>query len=162
MKQIIKDIAMLLFLASFIIAFVGLIGPFVGLYPESESYQYDIKTEQVYDTQWVEHNDVTHFDDLSADEQQLLHDAFQKEHELIFGTGSASVSLHYQDERLDTFTDWRTIEVNGVLLVVAVSESVEAHPDASQFEWQHWVLVGGMIYFVLGWLYLLLIPPDPY
>lgn len=72
--------------------------------------------------------------------------------------GSEQVTLSYQDERLDTFNDWRTVESNGVLLLVAVNEESEKSPDKDAHHWYHWMLLFAMVYCMIALFIIMLWP----
>jgi hypothetical protein len=147
--ETIKFTLFVLFIISIPLTAISMVGMATGLYPHSTTYSYDVKAEQVQDVDRVEDSDVTEIENLSADEKKLLYDAFKKTDHF---RGSSQVSLHYQDERLDTFNDWRTVESNGVLLLVAVSESSERTPDSTEYTVFHWILLLSIVYFAISLL----------
>lgn len=87
---------------------------------EPDEYEYTVKTQQAFDVSRVSDDDVTAFDNLSSDEQDVLFDAFKKSDHFM-GTSSETV---YYDTEHDTFEGWRNIEMNGVVFVLAVNEDV--------------------------------------
>jgi hypothetical protein len=88
---------------------------FVGGYaPMETAYRYEIKAEQVYDSGEI--NESVELQNLSQDEQQLLHDAFKDSDEFL---GDAEVTVKRQ-ERFDTFDGWRVVEFQGVYILVAI------------------------------------------
>jgi hypothetical protein len=122
---------------------------FGGFFPSTTHYSYEVKAQQVEDTDRVEAGDVVQLENLSEDEQELLYHAFKKTDHFM---GASSVVLNYQDQRLDTFTDWRTVESNGVLLLVAVNEQTEQVRDRSKYEWYHKFIHFYGFYSLVGWI----------
>lgn len=121
--------------------------------PSVTEYQYEVKAQQAFDVDRVDDSDVTDFDDLEADEQELLYRAFKKSDHFM---GESEVTIH-TDEQLDTFTDWRTVESNGIVLLVAVDETREEHLDSSvrwAKLWGYSMLVAIVLFFLFGLLWL--------
>jgi len=126
-----------------------------SIYPHETTYEYEVKAQQVFDGEHVEDSDITEFEDLSDDEQEVLYEAFKKSDHFM---GTSEVYVSNGPERLDTFHDWRTVESNGVLLLVAINEHTETTPDSSEYEWYHWISIFGMIYFTFILFILIVIP----
>lgn len=143
-----------LWLVSFLLTLVAFGGIFFGLFPQETTYQYEVKAQQVFDTDRVEDSDVTQFENLSDDEQYVLYKAFKKSDHFM-GTSQVTVST---DEPYDTFTDWRTVESNGVLLLVAINEDTSKDLDPSQYVWYHHLLMFAMLYCTAGIIVFILIP----
>ena len=116
--------------------------------PEETSYTYEIKAQQAYDVDRVSDSDVTQLENLSADEQDLLYDAFKRTDHFM---GASEVTI-FRDEQLDTFTTWKTIESNGIVLLVAVNEDRETTFDLSVPWVKYWGvgIFGSLAYILTG------------
>ncbi|AGM11537.1 hypothetical protein M199_gp129 [Halogranum tailed virus 1] len=153
----IKLLLVVLFLISIPMTLFGAGAVLVGgFFPQETSYQYEVKAQQVFDGDRVEDSDVTEFEELSADEQDVLFRAFKKSDHFM---GTSQVTVYNGNERLDTFTNWRTVESNGVLLLVAINEHQETQPDTSEHKWYHWMVLYSMIYCMVGFFVILFLPP---
>lgn len=128
-----------------------------SFFPQETSYEYEVKAQQVFDVDRVEDSDVTEFEDLSSDEQEVLHQAFKKSDHFM---GTSQVTVYNGNEQFETFTEWRTVESNGVILLVAINEHQDTQPDMSEHEWYHWIVISSMIYFSFFILLLMLLPPS--
>jgi hypothetical protein len=152
-----KLVLFILFLISIPLTLVGMVGMFAGMFPEQTSYEYEVKAQQVFDGDRVQDSDVTEFENLSEDEREILYQAFKKTDHFM---GSSEVVV-YESTRHQVFNDWRTVESNGVLLLVAVQETKTSEPDPSEYTWFHWLVVGSMVYCLLGVFRLFMFPPGP-
>lgn len=123
--------------------------------PEQTEYEYNVKMEQAYAVDRVEDSDVTEFSEFSEDEQDVLYKAFKEvETGQMFGETSAEVSVTF-DEQRDVFDTWRTVEVNGIVLLVAVQENAHSMWDTSII-WVDWwaaIFIGSMLYVLSGALW---------
>jgi hypothetical protein len=151
-----KSLLLVLWLVSIPLAVLSVGLMIVGGYPSETGYNYEVKAQQVFDAERVEDSDVTEFDNLTADEQDILYEAFKKTDHFM---GSAQVTIVHRDRQFNTFTDWRTVESNGVLLLVAINEHIDKQNDPSQYEWWHHLSIFGLLYFAVGFLVLTLHPP---
>lgn len=124
--------------------------------PQETTYNYEVKAQQVMDVDRVEDSDVTQLENLSTDEQRLLYDAFKKTDHFM---GSSQVTLSYQDERLETFNQWKTIESDGVVLLVAVNEYSKQTLDTDKLSWYQWMPFWAVIYNIFGWIVIMFQPP---
>lgn len=124
----------ILFIIALLTIPITFFGVMLGYFPEQYDYRYDVKTEQISDTDWVEENEVVQFENLTDDEQQVLYDAF-KEQDHFFGSSEETAGEY--DEPLDTFDGWKTVERGGALFVMAVEENVVPRQDWSQYQWYH-------------------------
>lgn len=153
----IKLLLVVLFLISIPLTLFSMGAMLTGsFFPQETSYSYEVKAQQVFDTDRVEDSDVTEFEDLSEDEQHILYEAFKKSDHFM---GTSQVTVYNGNERLDTFTDWRTVESNGVLLLVAINEHQQTQPDSEAYKWYHWIPFYGMIYFVVFIVAVMFLPP---
>lgn len=146
----------ILFIISMLLTPVALGAGYIGFFPEQETYHYDVKAQQVFDAERVEDGDVTQFEELEHDERELLYEAFKKTDHFM---GSSEVTIT-KTEQLETFNDWRTIESNGVLLLVAINEETRTQADLSEYVWYHWILSLAPIYFAFSFFAMLLAPPS--
>lgn len=122
--------------------------------PTETDYTYHVKVQQAYDVSRVEDSDVTPFESLSQDEQDVLYRAFKEiETGQFVGEDGAEVRVTF-DERRQVFDTWRSIEVNGIVLLVAVAESTTSRTDFDQ----PWVWELSMLWFgAWGWICLLIL-----
>jgi hypothetical protein len=102
-----------------VIALIIGVGPaiyiFGGFAPMHTTYEYDVKTQQVFDNDRI--NNSTKLSELSEDEQAILYEAFKKADHFA---GSEEIHVT-RSEKLDTFNQWRVVEYNGVYLLVAIN-----------------------------------------
>lgn len=128
--------------AGFILLILAVVVPIGLLFiaPEETTYQYDVKAEQVNDVDRVE--DPTAFENLSQTERDVLFQAFKKSDHFL-GASEVTVS---SEQKMETFDGWRVIEIQGVVLLVAVDgpETVEQIPDDSN------VMTVGFLFTAVG------------
>lgn len=86
--------------------------------PTQTDYEYTVKAEQVNEDEMV--NSSTDYDNLSEPEQEVLHRAFKKSDHFLGG----SEAYVETDEPINASSDWRVVEVQGVPLLVSISEPV--------------------------------------
>lgn len=148
--------AFTLWLVSILVLLLGM--PWmVWFAPMEPNYHYEVKTQQAFDVDRVEDEDVTEIENLSADEKDVLYRAFKKEDHFM----GSSKSWVYPDERLETFRGWRLVEVKGVVLLVAVVEHTDEQPDKS-IPWVRHVMnliLASAVYFVAGMMAVMMMPP---
>lgn len=152
----IKTVLFVLFLVSILVSVVG--GGtmlFTGMFPEQTEYEYEVKAQQVFDGERVEDGDVTEFENLSEDEQEILYRAFKKTDHFM---GSSEVTVSTQTKH-KVFDDWRTVESNGVLLLVAVQENKTTTADMSEYAWYHWLVVCSWVITMAGVMRYIIAPP---
>lgn len=145
-----KSALFIIWALSFIVSIpVGIVGSgalVTDAYPQQHEYEYEVKTQQVMDVDRVEDSDVTPLEQLSDDEREVLYRAFKKQDRFF---GSSQVIVTFNDKH-DIFTEWRTIETKGVLLLVAVEESRNAYVDYPELNFMDWFLYVGTLYLFVN------------
>lgn len=152
----IEDIAILLLILAIVGGFGGLV-VLEHVAPQEKDYTYHVKAQQAYDVSRVESDDVTAFENLSGTEKELMYRAFKKSDHFM---GTSEVRIQ-SDEQLTEFQGWRSIEVNGVVMVIAVDEEIKWAADN---EWAYYdaistIALASFAYMLLASFWLILSSP---
>lgn len=136
----------IIFLAIVVFFLWGMI--FVPIYlfiwaPETTSYEYDVKAEQMYDTDTATANNTQPLDALPPDEQRVMHEAFKKSDHFM---GSSSVTIQFSTQQNVT-KGLYPIEENGVVMVVSITETQSDHLDYGP-----WWMKGLLVWFLGTWI----------
>jgi len=120
--------------------------------PKQTEYSYDVKVQQVYDVDRVEDGDVTEFKNLREDEQKVLYEAFKEiETGQMLSEDGAEVRVTFNEQRA-SFNTWKTVEMKGVVMIVAIDENSTTLWDTS-IPWVFWwglAYIFSALYVVFG------------
>lgn len=131
----------------------------IPIIPEQTQYTYDVKMEQAQNIERLNDSDIQELSEFSDDERDVLYEAFKNvETGQLINDKSAEASVTF-DERRATFDDtWKTVEINGIIFLVAIQENVNEINDTSVW-WVMWweaMLLGSYVFTVIWGAVLLL------
>jgi len=90
----------------------------LGIPAVEEAYHYEVKAEQVFDNDRIDES--VKLSELSAEEKELLHDAFKKSDHFFGGGAEVRIS---REQQFNTFSNWKVIEFRGVYFVASIEET---------------------------------------